>query len=69
MDKGERKKRIEKLLMDNFNPNYINVVDDSMSHIGHMGAQEGGETHYNIEIESKVFIIVCLKLEEGKLIV
>jgi len=56
MDKGERKKRIEKILMENFNPNYINVVDDSINHVGHMGAQEGRETHYNIEIESKYFL-------------
>tara|TARA_B100000686_G_scaffold240186_1_gene248660 strand:+ start:12266 stop:12532 length:267 start_codon:yes stop_codon:yes gene_type:complete len=56
MDKGERKKRIEKLLMDNFSPKYINVVDDSISHIGHIGYQEGGETHYNIEIESEAFL-------------
>jgi len=56
MNKGERKKRIEKLLMENFNPNYINIVDDSKNHVGHVGAQEGGETHYNIEIESEAFI-------------
>ena len=56
MTKGERKKRIEKILIDNFNPHYLNVMDDSNSHKGHVGASLEGETHYNIEIESAKFI-------------
>ena len=56
MTKGERKKRIEKILIDNFNPHYLNVMDDSNSHKGHVGASLEGETHYNIEINSDVFV-------------
>ena len=56
MTKGERKKRIENILTDSFEPIYLNVVDDSISHSGHVGASSEGETHYNIEIESAKFI-------------
>ena len=55
MTKGERKKRIEKILIENFKPEHLNIVDDSKSHSGHMEASSDGETHYNIEIESDAF--------------
>jgi BolA protein len=31
------------------------VVDDSESHRGHAGFQEGGESHFNVVIESEKF--------------
>ncbi|WP_018148754.1 BolA family protein [Henriciella marina] len=38
-----------------FSPTLLNVTDDSARHAGHAGAQPGGETHYNVEIESTAF--------------
>ncbi|MDB9707601.1 BolA family transcriptional regulator [Planktotalea frisia] len=36
-------------------PSELDVVDDSESHRGHGGYQEGGESHYNLRIRSDVF--------------
>tara|TARA_R100000501_G_C2539757_1_gene59029 strand:- start:78 stop:305 length:228 start_codon:yes stop_codon:yes gene_type:complete len=41
--------------MQLFSPTLLNVTDDSARHAGHAGAQPGGETHYNVEIESTAF--------------
>jgi BolA protein len=38
-----------------FAPSELQVVDDSESHRGHAGFQEGGETHYNVRIRSDAF--------------
>ncbi|NNK78274.1 MAG: BolA family transcriptional regulator [Litoreibacter sp.] len=38
-----------------FSPRILNVVDDSESHRGHAGFQEGGESHFNVEIASEAF--------------
>ena len=38
-----------------FDPTELDVVDDSESHRGHAGYQEGGESHFNVRIRSKVF--------------
>jgi len=38
-----------------FAPTALEVVDDSESHRGHGGFQEGGESHYNVRIRSDVF--------------
>ncbi len=38
-----------------FAPSALDVVDDSESHRGHGGYQEGGESHYNVRIRSQVF--------------
>ena len=38
-----------------FAPGTVEVVDDSESHRGHAGFQEGGESHYNVRIRSAVF--------------
>jgi len=35
-------------------PSELDVVDDSESHRGHGGYQEGGESHYNLRIRSDV---------------
>ena len=55
MIKGERKNRIEKIINDNLNPTYLDVIDDSKSHQGHHQAPESGESHYNVTIISNSF--------------
>ena len=38
-----------------FNPHELKVEDDSESHRGHAGYQEGGESHFNVFIRASVF--------------
>ncbi len=38
-----------------FDPRELEVVDDSESHRGHAGYQEGGESHFNVRIRSEAF--------------
>ncbi len=38
-----------------FAPRELEVVDDSESHRGHAGYQEGGESHFNVRIRSDAF--------------
>ena len=38
-----------------FSPTRLEVVDDSDRHAGHSGAREGGESHFNVLIESAAF--------------
>lgn len=38
-----------------FNPSHLEIVDDSDKHQGHAGHREGGESHFTLKIESKVF--------------
>lgn len=38
-----------------FDPSELEVVDDSESHRGHAGFQEGGESHFNVRIVAEVF--------------
>ena len=38
-----------------FEPTRLEVVDDSARHHGHAGARPGGETHFNVVIESPAF--------------
>lgn len=46
---------IEDRLREAFSPRELLVVDDSESHRGHGGYQEGGESHYNVRIRSEAF--------------
>ena len=46
---------IENRLRAAFEPEVLHVVDDSESHRGHTGFQEGGESHFNVEIKSAQF--------------
>lgn len=39
-----------------FDPVVLEVVDDSESHRGHSGFQEGGESHFNVKIRAAGFI-------------
>ncbi|MEE2945030.1 MAG: BolA family protein [Pseudomonadota bacterium] len=38
-----------------FTPSELVVVDDSESHRGHAGYQEGGESHFNVKIRAQAF--------------
>ena len=38
-----------------FAPSVLEVVDDSESHRGHAGYQEGGESHFNVTIAAETF--------------
>jgi len=46
---------IEDKLVQAFAPREIDVVDDSESHRGHAGYQDGGESHFNVRLRSAVF--------------
>lgn len=38
-----------------FDPRELEVVDDSESHRGHAGYQDGGESHFNVRIRASAF--------------
>lgn len=38
-----------------FQPEALEVVDDSESHRGHGGWREGGQTHFNVMIRAQAF--------------
>ena len=38
-----------------FSPSSLQVDDDSARHAGHAGARQGGESHFNVVIESAAF--------------
>jgi BolA family transcriptional regulator, general stress-responsive regulator len=38
-----------------FEPTRLEIDDDSARHSGHAGAREGGESHFNVLIESQAF--------------
>lgn len=42
-------------LTDAFAPTRLEVQDDSARHAGHAGASSGGESHFNVTIESERF--------------
>lgn len=46
---------IEGNLREAFDPKELSVVDDSESHRGHAGFQEGGQSHFNVRIRSDAF--------------
>lgn len=38
-----------------FSPTRLEIQDDSDRHAGHAGARAGGESHFNVTIESQAF--------------
>ncbi|WP_170409333.1 BolA family protein [Ruegeria atlantica] len=46
---------IQTCLQAAFDPRELEVVDDSESHRGHAGFQEGGESHFNVRIRARAF--------------
>lgn len=49
------KDEIHERLSATFDPSELVVVDDSESHRGHAGYQEGGESHFNVRIRAQAF--------------
>jgi len=49
------KEHIEEKLRKAFDPDSLNVIDESHLHAGHAGARPGGETHFRIAVASKAF--------------
>jgi len=54
-DLTSRETRIHSILMQQFSPIELEVVDDSARHAGHAGASPEGETHFNVRIISQTF--------------
>lgn len=50
-----KRQEIEDRLRSAFAPRLLDVVDDSESHRGHAGFQEGGESHFNVAIRAETF--------------
>lgn len=50
-----RAQKIEAALAQAFEPRVLEVVDDSEAHRGHAGFQDGGESHFNVVVESEAF--------------
>lgn len=46
---------IQDKLITAFQPVRLEVEDDSARHHGHAGARPGGESHFNVIIESQAF--------------
>ena len=46
---------IEKTLRECFQPVFLEVVDESELHRGHIGFKEGTQTHFKIVISAKIF--------------
>ena len=46
---------IQLKLTDAFQPTRLEIQDDSARHAGHAGAHPGGESHFNVLIESPAF--------------
>jgi BolA protein len=51
----KKAEKIDAALRKAFAPRLLQVVDDSASHRGHAGAPDGGESHFNVTIESEAF--------------
>ena len=49
------RQEIHDKLNTSFAPNRLEVVDDSESHRGHAGYQEGGQSHFNVLIRAQAF--------------
>lgn len=58
---------IERLLRAEFQPQVLNIINDSASHRGHMGDDGTGESHFTIEIESAAFAAKS-RLERQRLV-
>lgn len=52
---GVMARLISEKLQHAFQPSLIRLDDDSARHAGHAGAAPGGESHFNLVIESAAF--------------
>ena len=48
--------RLRQKLTDGLSPSELVIEDDSARHAGHGGARPGGESHFNVTIESAAFV-------------
>jgi BolA family transcriptional regulator, general stress-responsive regulator len=55
MEKMTRTEQIETRLREALSPHELIVRDDSESHRGHSGYQEGGESHFHVVLRSAAF--------------
>ena len=46
---------IEKTLRKTFEPVFLEVIDESEKHRGHVGFKDGSQTHIKIVIRAKIF--------------
>jgi BolA protein len=46
---------IQNKLQARFNPEQLEVIDESHLHAGHVGARDGGESHFRVKIVSETF--------------
>lgn len=52
---GQMTETIRRKLEGAFAPQFLEVIDESEKHRGHAGYQEGGESHFRVEIVSAAF--------------
>jgi BolA protein len=64
---GSIAQEMRQLLEAAFTPTYLDVVNDSASHAGHMGDDGTGESHFTIDIESAAFAGVS-RLQRQRLV-
>ena len=50
-----RTQQIETRLREALAPRELTVIDDSESHRGHGGYQEGGESHFHVIVRAEAF--------------
>lgn len=43
---------IEQKLKTAFSPEFLQIIDESSQHAGHIGWREGGNTHFKVEIKA-----------------
>lgn len=51
-----RQEQIKRALEQAFDVIELDVVDDSESHRGHSGYQDGGESHFNVRLVARDFV-------------
>jgi len=54
-ESGPIARMIHQKLTEAFAPQRLEVIDDSHRHQGHAGHREGGESHFNVLLESQAF--------------
>ncbi|MEJ6709613.1 MAG: BolA family protein [Amylibacter sp.] len=47
------KQRMERKLTDEFQPQTLEIIDESEDHRGHGGYREGGETHFRVVMRAQ----------------
>ena len=52
---GQTTEKLRMKLQTAFEPQWLEIVDDSARHSGHHHAPSGGESHFNVTIVSLVF--------------